>query len=55
MISYEIENLEAEQRGRSSMFAARPWTLIITVRVSGSNRLGEILTDVGERLADRDE
>jgi hypothetical protein len=53
VIRYEIENLEAEQRGRGAMSASRPWTLIITARVNGSESLGEILTDVERRLKSR--
>jgi hypothetical protein len=51
MIHYEIQNLEAAQRGGIRVMSeAEPWTLILTVRVSGSDQLGEILTDVEQRL-----
>jgi hypothetical protein len=53
MITYDIENLEAEQRGRGAMSTSRPWTLIITVKIAGSDQLGEILTDIEQRLSPR--
>jgi len=49
-VKYDIKNLEAQQRGLGTGVKVSPWTLVITVQVNGSVRLGEILTDVERRL-----
>jgi len=51
MIKYEIKNLDADQRNQGlGIVDPRPWTLEITVKVTGSTSLGEIVTDVERRL-----
>lgn len=52
MIRYEIEDVHCEQRARGYTTRKTPWTLIFEVRVTGSESLGEILTDIEQRLAD---
>jgi len=50
MIRYLLTDVNAEQPGRGFGRTTQPWVIHITVEVEGNTSLGEIMTDLEQRL-----